>query len=515
MPRRFALIALFIVGGLLRFYKLDAAPLGVQQDELSNIYDGYSIAETGADRFGESYPLVLRAFGERDYRPSLYAWLAAIPQRFTGFSVVAGRIPAAILGTISLALIFLFAREMAGELFAFFALLFAALSPLAIQFSRMAHEAGSLPGFFLILILFLWQRAAKRGFTTSQLVWLGLATGLSANCYQATKLTAPLLALVIVIDLLRNSAQKLRSVFSFAAASFVGALPQIIVFLQEPARFAARARVLSVPSRSPLSYAAAVVQNFFLNIGPHYLFVPRMLRGLTVARLNPIEILFFYVGLVGLAFVARQSRDRWHVYIAFFIALLPAAVTTDNPATMRASAMAVLTPLFSSAGVIILASLISNRRLRTRVFYPATVAGVVLTFALIAYRYTRSEYFRELSFQKIGVDMARKAGTYQSQYDAIFVQRYVSVPYIYVAAFAPMSPREFQRAPKNLYDVGMDVFTRLGKYYFVWESTMPRTVEAFRGRPGRYLFISPDRLDALAVIDSVSFQNQKLYFETY
>ena len=125
------------------------------------------------------------------------------------------------------------------------------------------------------------------------------------------------------------------------------------------------------------------------------------------------------------------------------------------------------------------------------------------------------EYFREASFQKIAVDMARKAGAYQSRYDAIFVEHYVSEPYIYIAAFAPIPPREFQRAPKDLYSVGMDVFTRLGKYYFVGESVMPRTVEAYRARPGRYLFISPTKLAGLSAMDSVSFQDQKLYFQTY
>ncbi|MBA3403740.1 MAG: hypothetical protein H0U13_03490 [Gemmatimonadaceae bacterium] len=42
------------------------------------LYDGYSISETGADRFGDKYLLQVRGFGQRDYRPSLYAWLAAI-----------------------------------------------------------------------------------------------------------------------------------------------------------------------------------------------------------------------------------------------------------------------------------------------------------------------------------------------------------------------------------------------------------------------------------------------------
>lgn len=143
--RRLAVMALLVLGAFVRLYQLDQYPLGVHQDELSNIYDGWSLAETGADRFGDRFPAVVRAFGERDYRPALYAWLAAIPQRFTGFSVVAGRLPAAVLGIASLLLIYAFARDMRGDDYAVLALLFAALSPLHIQFSRVAHEGGILP----------------------------------------------------------------------------------------------------------------------------------------------------------------------------------------------------------------------------------------------------------------------------------------------------------------------------------------------------------------------------------
>src|SRR6185503_4137701 len=105
-------LLLLVVGAWLRFVSLDQYPLGVHQDELSNIYDGYSIAETGADRFGTRHPAVLRAFGEDDFRPAMYAWLAAAPIKVLGFSVTAGRIPAAILGTASLIFLYLFATNL-------------------------------------------------------------------------------------------------------------------------------------------------------------------------------------------------------------------------------------------------------------------------------------------------------------------------------------------------------------------------------------------------------------------
>jgi len=64
--REIFLVTLLLAAGLwLRVWALDQYPLGVHQDELSNIYDGYSIRETGADRFGDRYRLQVWAFGGR------------------------------------------------------------------------------------------------------------------------------------------------------------------------------------------------------------------------------------------------------------------------------------------------------------------------------------------------------------------------------------------------------------------------------------------------------------------
>src|SRR5688500_602802 len=69
--RLVALVLILAVGAWLRLYQLDQYPLGVHHDELSNMYDGWSIAETGADRFGSYLPIIERAYGENDYRPAM------------------------------------------------------------------------------------------------------------------------------------------------------------------------------------------------------------------------------------------------------------------------------------------------------------------------------------------------------------------------------------------------------------------------------------------------------------
>ena len=514
--RRALFVVLILCGAFLRLYQLDQYPLGVHQDELSNIYDGWSLATTGADRFGDMHPAVVRAFGERDYRPALVAWLAALPLKFTGFSVAYGRLPGAILGIVSLFLVYWFAKEMAGHAYAMLALLLVTLSPLQIQFSRIAHEGGIFPAFFMILALCLWHNAAKNGFRLLHVAMLGLAIGISANVYQSTRLTGALLTIAIAIDIMRHSKVRLKPIAVLGAFAVIGAMPQVIFLITEPVRFAGRAEVLSVTADNPFEYLRTVLTHAAMNLDPRYLFVPPFLRGLTVARLIPAEAPFFYIGLIALAFlpVKPGSRGRLYLYVAMFLTLLPSAITLDPPATMRTSPISVLAPFFSAAGILMVARLIGSEATRRRIYYPAVVAALVVTASAVTWRYARSEYFRGLSFQEIGVRMGKALGRYEKQYDAIIVGPHVSQSYLYIASFSPIPPQEFHRLPKRLFSVGMDKYTRMGKYHFVTESMMQRSIDSLRGH-GRVLFVTSGKVPGLSVVDSVRFRDDALYFETY
>jgi 4-amino-4-deoxy-L-arabinose transferase-like glycosyltransferase len=511
-----ALVLLLATGAWLRFYQLDQYPLGVHHDELSSMYDGWSIVQTGADRFGARFPIVERNYGENDYRPALFSWLDAAAIKVSGFSIKSGRMPAAVLGIVSLVLLYSFASTASGPTFGLLALLLGVLSPLHIQYSRVAHEGAILPAFFVILILWLWQRAALRDFPLWVTGLLGFAAGFSANAYQATKLTAFLFAAVIAIDIFRRAKSRWPTLIVFSLGAFLGALPQLIVLVSQSGHFFARAKILSVQADNPVSYAFAVLWNYWLNLTPTYLFVPRGYSDLTVARLLPPEILFFYVGLFALALVSlrRGSEAKWFIYVALVISMLPAALTTGNPNTLRSSGMAVLTPLISAAGIIWIGNLIAKRATLRRIYYPAVVAVLVLSAGAIIYRYSRSVLFRSAYYQNFLIHLDTELGRKQKDYDAVIIEKYGTERYMYVASFTGMTPREFQQAPKWILSEGMDQFRRLGKYYFVWPSTLQKTADALASNPAKILFVARTPLRGLQVIDSVTWQGEKAYFMT-
>jgi hypothetical protein len=271
--------------------------------------------------------------------------------------------------------------------------------------------------------------------------------------------------------------------------------------------------VLTSSVQGPVGYVGSLLWNYWLNIAPRYLFVPREITALSVARLLPVEVVFFYVGLIALAVLhtPARSRARYYVYAAMVISILPSALSTGNPDPLRASGMFILTPLFSAAGIVFLYERLRNYPRLRRAYYPAVACTLIGASAILVYRYSRSVTFREAYFQNFLVKLDSTIGRYQSGFDAVIVERYGSQRYLYTVAFTGMTPREFQRSPKSLYSDGMDHFTRVGKYYFVSPRHMQQIADDVAAKPGRFLFVSSVPLSGLVAIDSISFQQEKGY----
>jgi 4-amino-4-deoxy-L-arabinose transferase-like glycosyltransferase len=501
--------ALFVVGCALRVVALDKIPLPVQQDELSDIYDGYSIAETGSDRSGIHFPFVVRAFGEADYRPPLYAWLAAIPARFAGFSIVGGRLPSAILGCAALFLVFAFATRLGGGDFGLITLVLATFSPWFISFSRVAHGGAILPPFFVILILYLWERAYAHDFSSRWLAALGLVVGLSTTAYQSTRLMALLFAMCIVAFVLKHGQRRAREVVTFGAATFVGALSQIIVLAAEPAHFVARSHDTVLTAGSAMGFIAGVLRNAGINLGWRYLFVPDMTETyMTSARLLPVEILLFYPGLIFVAFMRGHTAERFRnwLYAALVISILPAALSNQNPHSLRASGVAILAPLFSAATVLAVRDWVKTRRLPVALYDALFGASVIVSAVLVGFLYLHSPRARGERMQSEITLAAKSVAARQKSFDRVYFENSGYQPYLYLVAFGGMTPEEYMAAPKDMGAAHgrMDDVRRIGRYFFLDSAALD--AQAVRSAEGKTndLFVARHLVPGTIAVDSAS-----------
>jgi len=100
------LAAIFLFAGFVRFYNISEVPVSLYWDEVSQVYSAYSILETGKDEYGNSFPLLFRAF--EDYKTPANIYLTAISVKLFGLNEFSARFSSAFLGTLSIFFVFLF-----------------------------------------------------------------------------------------------------------------------------------------------------------------------------------------------------------------------------------------------------------------------------------------------------------------------------------------------------------------------------------------------------------------------
>jgi len=104
------LVATLILASFLRLYHLGTNPPSLDWDEASLGYNAYSLLKTGADEYGNTWPLSIRSFN--DYKPPLYTYLTIPAVALFGLSEFAVRLPSALAGVIAVAAAYFLSIEL-------------------------------------------------------------------------------------------------------------------------------------------------------------------------------------------------------------------------------------------------------------------------------------------------------------------------------------------------------------------------------------------------------------------
>ena len=506
-----AFAIIIIISVVLRIYRIDYYPAEIDQDELSNLYDGYSIIQTGADRWGMKYPAILRAFGDYDYRPPLYAWLCALSIKIFGYSTFAGRFPSVVLGCLSLLIIYFTAKRIGGPLFALLSLLLAGLSPWHMLFSRIGLESSILHSFFTISAFYVWLTAKAKQYSTKYLVLLGFVIGFGANAYQAGKLIFCILALIIMVDVYIHAIGTFKKISLFALSCLLGAAPQIFVAVTMPEHFFARANETMFSFSFSFHYFNTFLRNFCWNLSPDFLFFSFGEHNyLTVGRLLTFEFFFFYLGLFFFSKLFKKSPVFHPVYLYIFITLsiIPGALTKINPHALRISGLNSLLPMVSAAGIIFVYRQIPKPPVRY-LFLLTTIGLLILNSIFFIKDFVQSEHLRTLGFQNFLVQMATRVNQYTPYYSRIYIEDFGNQPYIYIANYCHITPAQFQGATKQIRNIGWDHFIQLDKYFFLKRNQIEEIAQQ-SGDKNLYVLLA--RNNSLKLIDSLNTSKTPYYF---
>jgi 4-amino-4-deoxy-L-arabinose transferase-like glycosyltransferase len=272
-PRRYArgfLVLILSLAAFLRFNQLGAVPHGLHNDEAMEGSSALQVLETG--RFQPFYP-------ENNGREGLYVDLTVVSVSLFGNSEFAVRLPAAILGVLTVWGIYSLAGELWSTPVGLLSAFFLATSFWHLNFSRLGLRTIAAP-FFLVWALFFLVVALRRllaGQPERGLMLLaGAVYGLGFHTYIAYRVTPVLVGVILLWAFIQaRGAGKLaafwKSVAAFAAVAAVVAAPLLVYFAQHPGTFSGRTSQVLVHSAGDiLGNTWKTAQMFFFSGDPNW-----------------------------------------------------------------------------------------------------------------------------------------------------------------------------------------------------------------------------------------------------
>jgi len=317
------LIPILFLGFILRVAYLDKFPIGLYSDEAVFGYNAYLLIQTGHDEYNRFWPVSLESFG--DWKPPMQAWLAIPFVWALGLNEYAVRLPSAILGTLTILIVYLLAKELltVGKVddelkivncklkIPLLAALLAAVSPWHIFMSRIAMLVAIEVFFISLGVLGLIRglnftvipaqagiylnrfrtrfagasaRRVKSGMTMINWWWVisAISFGGAIYSYYGSRVTVPLILLAFAATQFNELKLRWRELIIPFIVGLVVLSPILIQSITDPVILTGRARTTSVffndnvrlqlwdaHTKAGLKHITPVISRFFDN-KPYY-----------------------------------------------------------------------------------------------------------------------------------------------------------------------------------------------------------------------------------------------------
>lgn len=337
--------AIILLAVFFRFYKLNVLPPGLHPDEAANGLDIFRILEN------RDYRIIYNTNGPRE---ALFFYIQAIFVYFMGNTILALRMAPALLGVVSVIVIFFATKAWFNRRTALITAFFMAVTPWIVIIQRDGFRASTVP---LFLGLFMWFGA--KAYQTKKTVYFllsAIAIGLGFYTYTAFSMIVVALFLGTVYMLIfrrswisQNWKKLLLSLLVFGVVM----APLIYTTIKDPGGSTARAGGTSFLNKSlndgkPLqtllsSTAKTLLQYNYVGDSNNR----HNLDGQPL--LNTFVGIMLIVGLV--ASFYHFKRPRYAIVIIILASmLLPALLTAEGlPHALRSIGTAV--PILMLAGV--------------------------------------------------------------------------------------------------------------------------------------------------------------------
>ncbi|MCC6547336.1 glycosyltransferase family 39 protein [Candidatus Sumerlaeota bacterium] len=234
---------LMVVGGAFRLWCAARTP-GLWYDEAINGLDALDLV-----RKAGYWPIFFSTEGHM--REPLYLYLQGVTLSLAKPSAFAIRATSAVVGTLTIPIVWAAAREYRGALFAAFVAFLFTFLRWHVHFSALAFRTITAP-FFCALVLWFALRLT-RTWTLRDAILLGVFLGAGMYTYLAFRLIPFAVALFLLIEILRvKGIERVRNFKMSAIAGLVSLIvfaPLGIDYIRNPDHFTGRSGEVSIFDR--------------------------------------------------------------------------------------------------------------------------------------------------------------------------------------------------------------------------------------------------------------------------
>lgn len=549
-------VLIIVFASAVRFFHIDQNPPSLNWDEISHGYNAYSILKTGADEWGQKFPIIFRAYG--DYKLPVYIYLTAISEAIFGLNTFSVRLVSVVAGILSVLFTYLIAKELFGKKVGIWASLLMAISPWSLFLSRGAFEAN-LALFFVISGMYFFVRGLKKHW---YMVLATVLLGLSVWTYNSARVFVPTIIFASILiyfsDIKKIVKKSPKNIYLALVCLFLFLFPMFYQLINPvgQARYS-KVSILDegavneiieqrITSELPnglerLIYNKATyfggefVKNYISHFSPRFLFVKGgdqyqfsvPARGVLYWTVVPFMI-------IGLLVVVKNSlkRKKSFMLILSWLVLAPVAssVTREAPHVLRSIVMLPIPMIISALGIVYCTQKIRNQS-NSLLFS----AALILVFSLCTVGYLAGyfgEYREKYSWSwqygyKQVVDYAKQ---HYDEYDKIIVTKKYGEPHEFFLYYLKYDPLKYNDDPNLIRFAQSEWFwvDRFDKYYFVndWQinenGTGPYKFNLESGREvdctnSRCLLIAADEnvANKWRMLKQINFLNDEPAFMIY
>lgn len=474
---------LIIIGIILRFWCLGSQP-AFHTDELNFAYNAYSLLKTGADEYGQKWPIILKSAG--DNKLALQSYVLAPVVGVFGLKESVIRWPSAIFGLTSVGLTYLIALLLfKSKKVSFYAALFLLLSPWHILFSRTNNEA--VLQLFLILSfiwLFLKNRETKK--TIYKIIVPGVLL-LSLFSYYSSFVFLPLfLFYLTVIYSKKRNLKKFWPLALCIASVGLFFLTQPLARIQQTSLFksdAFRSRIFvnyseetgnifisRVFNNKLIVGSVMFLENYFKHFSLYWLVFENFdYNRYSIPSMGGVYFFQAVFLLIGAYLVVKHLKKSNYqlLFIWFFMAFLPLGVSSPGLGLQRGIIAVPAISIISALGFYGFSKSVKKiSKPKKNLIWVAMVFVIIFHISFFANRYFIHQSKRQpWRRQSYGKDFITELNTLSKQYSNVIVSEAPPVLFMFYNKVDPHKAQEYMLKISTLQQ-GVTMLNQFGNMIF-------------------------------------------------